>query len=73
MQYVYGCKVDKDHPRQEVRHGMTEVVRLACSVCGEEMTRVPQPFMWGRRPFDVLLAGLEQKFEADRYRRSLSK
>lgn len=73
MQYVYGCQVDKSHPRQEVRHGMTEVVHLVCSVCGGEMRRVPQPFRMARRPFDVLLDGLEKKYEANRYRRNLSK
>lgn len=73
MRYVYGCSQDKTHPRSEVVHGMTESARLFCQTCGAEMRKVPQPFMWGRRPFDVLLAGLEEKYEKNHYRRSLSK
>lgn len=73
MRYVYGCPKDKTHPTVEVRHGMTEAVRLYCDACGAEMTRRPQLFRWGHAPFDVLLEGLEEKHRKDRYRRSLSK
>ncbi len=73
MKYVYGCPIDKDHPRQEVRHGMNETPRLLCETCKAEMRRVPQTFTWGHRPFDVLLDRLETKYRENRYRRSLSK
>lgn len=73
MKYVYGCPTSKDHPREEVRHGMNEAPRLLCLVCKAEMRRIPQAFTWGHRPFDVLLDRLETNYRNNRKRRSLSK
>jgi hypothetical protein len=73
MKYVYGCSQDKAHPRMELVHGMMDLVRVACGACGAEMKRIPQPFTWGRRPFEVLHEHLENKYRKDRYRRSVSR
>ncbi len=60
--YVYACP-ERAHPRREVVHGMTEIVRVCCSTCGVEMHRVPQMFRWGRVPWQVLLDGIIAKGE----------
>ncbi len=73
MKYVYGCSVDHKHPRVEVVHGMTETPRLFCQVCGAVQQKVPQAFTWGHRPFDTLLNRLEERYQANKYRRSLNK
>lgn len=71
--YVYGCTSDKTHPRIQLTHGWDDMVVVKCGQCGATMARVPQPFKWGRQPFDTLLQGLKEKYERGTYRRSLSK
>lgn len=59
--YVYACPSDPAHPREEVIHGMVEIVRVSCAKCGATMHRVPQPFRWGRAGIDIIIDRLEEK------------
>lgn len=73
MQYVYGCSQDKTHPRQEIAHGMTEVIRVECQACGAPMHKIPQTFRWGFAPHLVLIENLEEKYRKNTHRRSLNR
>ena len=63
--YVYGCE-DKKHGRVDVVHGMTEIVMVACPVCGAKMHRIPQTFRWGFSANSVLMDKFRQQEEQDR-------
>lgn len=58
--YIYACS-DPTHPREEVIHGMTEIVEVRCSVCKHKMHRVPQLFRWGRAGIDIIIDRLEER------------
>jgi len=60
--YVYGCTKDREHPTQEIVHGLLETVDIRCEVCGHAMKRIPQLFRQARRPADVLAEKLEKRF-----------
>lgn len=54
--YVYGCTKNKQHPRKEVVHKITEDPVIQCEACGAKMQRVPQPMTFHMLAFDVLTA-----------------
>ena len=51
--YVYGCS-DKSHPRETMVHGMSDIVETYCTVCGGRMHKIPQPFLYGFSPIEIL-------------------
>lgn len=51
--YIYGCD-NKDHPRVEVKHGINDSFIMECAVCGEHLHRVPQPFLFGFSPIEII-------------------
>jgi hypothetical protein len=61
MRYVYGCK-DREHPRVDVVHGMTEDPDIWCAVCGEKMHRIPQSFTWGWHPSIGLIEHFDRRY-----------
>jgi hypothetical protein len=63
---VYGCD-NKTHAPVEVRHGMTEQVRITCPQCGGAMHRIPQRIAFSLPPMD---AGLRQTYEIHSFNRS---
>lgn len=60
-EYVYGC-ADKDHPRVTVVHGMLDSPVVECKVCGEQLHRIPQPFLWGVDPLQLIRAWSERNW-----------
>lgn len=53
-EYIYGCDKNKDHPRVNVIHGVSTIVELECQVCHAGMHRIPQPFLYGLSPYEIL-------------------
>jgi hypothetical protein len=51
--YVYGC-LDKSHPRREVHHPIGDDIVMRCEVCGDFLHRIPQPFLFGFSPIEIL-------------------
>ena len=51
--YVYGCN-DPTHPRWELEHSMKIETLGVCHLCGEKLHRIPQPFLFGFSPIEIL-------------------
>ena len=60
--YVYGCQECRE--RDEVVHGMTEIVTVLCRKCQKPMKRIPQRFFGHVRIMD---AGLRKTYEIHYY------
>lgn len=67
--YVYGCDQDKNHPRKEVIHKMTESPTVKCNECGSTMHRVPQSMRFYLNPVDIHLDWMGENFERYRARK----
>ena len=52
--YVHGCPQNREHPRQEIVHGMKEDPIITCTVCKSVMQRIPQPFRFALSAFEIL-------------------
>lgn len=54
-QYLYACdEHPKEHPTQEINHGMTEEPEVKCEECDGKMHKRPQAMRFYMDPFDVL-------------------
>jgi len=68
--YVYGCDQDKDHPRQEVTHKMSDNPSIKCGECGSKMHRVPQSMRFYMGAVDgVLIPWMEENYNRMRARK----
>ncbi len=65
--YVYACSTHKTH-RKEVIHSVSEEPQVSCGLCGEQMHRVPQPFMHYNNPVDTIFSELNTRYRAYRGR-----
>ena len=66
-EYVYGCSEDKEHPKQEVTHPMSEDPEVSCEVCNADCERIPQPFRFYANPLGILLDWSDENWR--RYRK----
>lgn len=52
--YVYGCDKTKEHPRENVVHPVNVQIEMRCRICGSGMHRIPQPFLFGVSPVEII-------------------
>ena len=64
--YVYGCPEDRDHPQQEIVHGMNANPTVKCAECGAVMHRVPQPFRWSMNAGELLTEWMDDNYRRKR-------
>lgn len=60
--YIYGCSQPK-HPRWLIEHSMKNECTGECPVCGEQLHRIPQPFLFGLSPITLIRDWSERNWE----------